>query len=428
MTVQVDDLPPTFGRLLRSHRTRVGLTQRELADLSTISVRAIRDLEQGKARRPRHDTVRLIADGLRLSRQARAGLELAADSGRSAAALLPDYDADLAAPPVELDALIGREAETDALTAELADGRRRLIDLVGLSGVGKTRVASAVAGRLHERSHLPVLWVTVPAAVSPSVRDETLAALVRDCAQDLCTPVGADRTSAMTDLAELVGDRPTLLVLDGVHASRPHPERIGRLQRECSGLRILITSTRPCDLPGERVFLVTPLATPAEDETGEDSPAVRLFLDHAETAGSRPSPAELPLVAEICRLLDGVPAALAAAASWLAVYDLDRLLLALRETPTSMLEHLSGTKPSADAHNGLSRCLRELPARDRTLVARLGSLGDFTLDDVAASTGHSLPQSGRVLRTLLDLGVVRARRAHDRSRFQVLNLVRTLLA
>lgn len=428
MTVQLDDLPPAFGRLLRSHRTRVGLTQRELADLSTISVRAIRDLEQGKARRPRQDTVRLIADGLRLSRQARAGLELAADNGRSATALLPGYDADLAAPPVDLDAVIGRESETEILTAELAGGRRRLVDLVGLSGVGKTRLASAVAGRLHVLSHMPVLWVTVPAAVSPSVRDEALAALVRDCAQDLCTPAGADRTSALTDFAELVGDRPTLLVLDGVHAGRPHPERMSRLLRECSGLRVLITSTRPCDLPGERVFLVTPLATPAEGEAGEDSPAVRLFLDHAETAGSRPSAAEIPLVAEICRLLDGVPAALTAAASWLAVYDLDRLLLALRENPMSMLEHLSGTRRSVDVHDGLFRSLRELPARDRTLVARLGSLGDFTLDDVAASTGHSLPQSGRVLRALLDLGVVRTRHAQDRSRFQVLNLVRTLLA
>ncbi|GAA4445072.1 hypothetical protein GCM10023148_51990 [Actinokineospora soli] len=68
-----------FGRLLRRHRERVGLTQRELADLSTISVRAIRDLEQGRARKPRPDTVRLIADGLRLGGQAHADLDAAVD-------------------------------------------------------------------------------------------------------------------------------------------------------------------------------------------------------------------------------------------------------------------------------------------------------------------------------------------------------------
>lgn len=70
-----------IGALIRGHRLRIGLTQRELADLSTISVRAIRDLEKGKALRPRADTVRLIADGLRLGPRARAALEDAARRG-----------------------------------------------------------------------------------------------------------------------------------------------------------------------------------------------------------------------------------------------------------------------------------------------------------------------------------------------------------
>ncbi|MEU0991527.1 helix-turn-helix domain-containing protein, partial [Streptomyces sp. NPDC005953] len=58
------------GALIRAHRLRIGLTQRELADLSTISVRAIRDLEHGRATRPRTDTVRLMADALRLGPRA----------------------------------------------------------------------------------------------------------------------------------------------------------------------------------------------------------------------------------------------------------------------------------------------------------------------------------------------------------------------
>ncbi|MFE3692241.1 multiprotein-bridging factor 1 family protein, partial [Streptomyces sp. NPDC059129] len=63
------------GALIRAHRLRIGLTQRELADLSTISVRAIRDLEHGRATRPRTDTVRLMADALRLGPRARTALE-----------------------------------------------------------------------------------------------------------------------------------------------------------------------------------------------------------------------------------------------------------------------------------------------------------------------------------------------------------------
>lgn len=66
-----------FGELLKAHRTKRGATQRQLADLSTVSIRAIRDLESGRAHRPRRDTVRLIADGLGLRGRERADFEAA---------------------------------------------------------------------------------------------------------------------------------------------------------------------------------------------------------------------------------------------------------------------------------------------------------------------------------------------------------------
>ncbi|MDR8414097.1 helix-turn-helix transcriptional regulator [Nonomuraea sp. 3-1Str] len=56
----------SFRSLLRKLRIRAGLTQQHLADLSTLSVRAIRDLESGRVHRPRLETVRLLADGLAL--------------------------------------------------------------------------------------------------------------------------------------------------------------------------------------------------------------------------------------------------------------------------------------------------------------------------------------------------------------------------
>src|SRR5262245_66685677 len=88
-----------IGQLIRQHRTRIGLTQRELADFSTVSVRAIRDLEHGKARRPRMDTVRLIADGLRLGPRARADLEHAAHHGVTGWGMLAGYESHPPGPP-----------------------------------------------------------------------------------------------------------------------------------------------------------------------------------------------------------------------------------------------------------------------------------------------------------------------------------------
>ncbi|MFI9454666.1 multiprotein-bridging factor 1 family protein [Amycolatopsis sp. NPDC052450] len=80
--IPADEGPARFGELLRSHRHSLGTTQRVLAARSSVSVRAIRDLEHGRVGRPRRDTVRLIAAGLGLSGQARADFERAAVSYR----------------------------------------------------------------------------------------------------------------------------------------------------------------------------------------------------------------------------------------------------------------------------------------------------------------------------------------------------------
>lgn len=73
-----------FSELLRNHRRNLGATQRQLAARSTVSIRAIRDLEQGRINKPRRDTVRLIAAGLGLSGQARTDFERAAAGERAA--------------------------------------------------------------------------------------------------------------------------------------------------------------------------------------------------------------------------------------------------------------------------------------------------------------------------------------------------------
>ncbi|NNN37584.1 helix-turn-helix domain-containing protein [Streptomyces sp. S3(2020)] len=70
----------SFGSLLQFHRNREGYTQQQLADFSALSVRAIRDLEHGRVERPRQDTVRLLADALRLDEESRDAFAKAARS------------------------------------------------------------------------------------------------------------------------------------------------------------------------------------------------------------------------------------------------------------------------------------------------------------------------------------------------------------
>ncbi|SDG09660.1 Helix-turn-helix domain-containing protein [Lentzea fradiae] len=265
-----------FGELLRTHRIRAGLTQQQLADFAMVSVRAIRDLECGRTRTPRAETVRLLAEGLRLDETSRA--DLAKAGGRTAARAG-------AAPPAPAGAIVGREVETAALVALLsgcaAGGQRRLVTITGLSGVGKTRLALEAAGELHFRHGWSVLWHP---ASPPSADD----------------------------------DQDTVLVTDRC----PEP----RLLAEHPRLRVLVTALAPTGLPGEHVFPLSPLS---------DEAAVRLLLTHVHRVrpGFRAEPANQAALTGLVKELDGLPSALEFAAGWFMVYSPQHLLERLRANP-----------------------------------------------------------------------------------------------
>lgn len=426
-----------LGVLIRAHRLRIGLTQRELADLSTISVRAIRDLEQGKARRPRPDTLRLMADALRLGPRARASLEAAVQRGRATGAGWEQPPA----PPTALHPMVGREAELAGLVRELSSGAERLVHLVGLAGVGKTRLALAVAERLHAAG-MPVLWHAFPGAAADHLgcADGESAARVAAAVTELLAPANGERhpgsgpgaaagsPDAVGALAELLGDQAVLLVLDGAAAGAARCDRLTGLLRACPGLRLLVTSDQPWEVPGERIFLLAPLEVPAAGAVDPSAPAVRVFLDHVRRVRPEfaPTAADAERAAWVCRRLDGHPGALAAAASWLVVCDLPALCDSLGEDPLALLDHLGG-RPGADGFRGVlhHRLDRLSPAARELLEALCGRAGEeFELAGITALTGGGLAESGRLLRELLISGVVRAAHEGGSSRFRVLGLVR----
>lgn len=189
-----------FATSLREHRRRRGMTQDQLAGLSTISVRAIRDLETGRAGQPRQATVRLLADGL--------GLRGAARDAFVAASRDPAPEC---GPPLPMTALLGRQVELRAVTGLLLDGHR-LVTITGLAGVGKTRLAIEAAHGLSAAG-FTVRWNTT----------------------------------------RWVPDEPALVVLDGVDEVAPE---VPGLLRTHPGLRVLITSVAPLS---EHVVAVTPL-------------------------------------------------------------------------------------------------------------------------------------------------------------------------
>jgi transcriptional regulator with XRE-family HTH domain len=147
---ETDEHSSAFGKLLLSHRRAAGLTQAELARVSGFSVRALRDLERGRAQAAQQRSAEVLADALRLTVGERELFLTVAKEGRRRSAPPVDVTALCALPPAVSD-LVGRERELEQLRAEAAAGS--VVAVVGHPGVGKTTLAVSVAHQL--RSQFP---------------------------------------------------------------------------------------------------------------------------------------------------------------------------------------------------------------------------------------------------------------------------------
>ncbi len=368
---QSSDVAPTeFADLLRLYRTAAGLTQEELAERAGVTVQCVSTLERGLRRRPRRETVTMLAKGLALASPQREAFDRAAVHPKTPP--LPSHapalsrESQLSVFPQEPNTLIGREGDLEQVKTMLCREKTRLVTIMGPGGVGKTRLALAVARDLADGFADGVVFVPLA-----TVRDESLVASAIMQALGL---KGGPGWPSRSMLGDRLRDAHLLLVLDNLEHLPSCGALVGELLATCARLRIVATSRSALRLRAEQRWLLRPLATTAPPDPIDlaalaRTPALALLLDRARAADEAFALTlenAAPL-AEICRRLDGLPLALELAAPRLRILS-----------PAQLLIHLSSKLDM------LTHGAADLPERQRTLRTTLAWSYDLLGRDEAA--------------------------------------------
>ena len=239
--------------------------------------------------------------------------------------------------PAPLNVLIGREHELAAVHGLLTREDVRLVTLTGPGGVGKTRVALAVAAEIDATrgggvAFVPLAPVRGEGRVATAIADrlEVQESGARPVTEDLIVRIGSGRY---------------LLVLDNFEHLLAAAPLVTELLHACPGLQILTTSRRRLGLSGEHELSVPPLTLVDPDrsyavEELAAIPAIQLFVARAQAAAPSFVLTERngQVVAEICQQLDGLPLAIELAAPRTRVLSPAALLSRL----TNRLQLLTG--------------------------------------------------------------------------------------
>ena len=393
-----------FGALVRAHRVRLGLTQDELAVLTGVSVRSIRNLEAGRIGRPRPATVRLLADAFALSggdrdRFCQDALDTPdpGERGRPVPAQLP---ADLAG-------FVGRSDQLGHLTKLLDSGERPatvvISAIAGTAGVGKTCLAVHFAHQVLDRFPDGQLYANLR-GFDPTGTVATPEEVVRWFLDALDvppqrTPAGLDAQTAL--YRSLLTDRRILILLDNARDA----DQVRPLLPGTPTCLVLVTSRNqltgliagnaaqplPLDLldPDEARELLTRRL--GADRTTSDPAALNEIIHHCARL-----PLALAIVAARAATQPDLPLATLAA-------DLHRR--------HERLDSLATGDPATDARSVFSWSYQQLTPPAAHLFRLLGAHPgpDLSTSAAASLTGTPPTQARQLLTELVHTHLVTER-------------------
>ncbi len=277
----------------------------------------------------------------------------------------------------QLPPLYGRGDNVEAVVRLLE--QHRLVSVVGPAGIGKTRVAQAVAHALRG-SYADGVWLVELAPLADPLLVVSTVARVLGYAV-------AKGDAALASLVAVLREQRLLLVLDNCEHLLPSiVELATKVLAGAPQVRLLVTSQEPLHLGEERVDRLNPLAFPAAANgvaAASSYGAVELFVARAQAADPRfaLSADNTEAVVDICRRLDGIPLAIELAAGRVPLLG----VLGLRQRLDEQLKLLAGgVRTALPRHQTLRAALQWshalLSPQERTVFDQLGVfVGSFSM-------------------------------------------------
>ena len=325
----------------------------------------------------------------------------------------------------QLNSFVGRDRDMAQVQALLASSR--LLTLLGMGGLGKSRLSVQVAAVVLDNYPDGVWFVELAALVDPHLMPQAVASVL-----GVKEEPGGTVTNA---LVRFVRDKQLLIVLDNCeHVVQACAVLAKRLLEAGPKVQVLASSRDSLRIAGEIVFPVAPLPAPHKDgNTSTDAlmaiDSVRLFIDRAKAVqpAFQLNEASVRAVGEICRRLDGIPLAIELAAARVRSMSVEQIAARL-EDRFRLLSHGDRTAlPRQQTLRALIDWSHELlDPGERAVFRRLAVFsGGWSLEaaeSVCAGDDVGEPEIINLLAALVDKSLVML--DPDGTRYRFLETVR----